>query len=124
MTESAKASAALSRRCLQNLLVEKAGVKKKDLFDQIHRLSLGYYAEHEAGNVMSRLTNDTDTIQQALGFALLQVVSGALLIVWIVIKMLSRFSMPPGKNFLPWMMRSVGPGHESGVSARVCVSTV
>jgi len=61
---------------------------REDLFDQIHQLSLGYYAENEAGNIMSRITNDTDTIQQALGFALLNVLSGALLIVWIVIKML------------------------------------
>src|SRR5262249_51172497 len=61
---------------------------REDLFDQIHRLSLGYYAENEAGNIMSRITNDTDTIQQALGFALLNVLSGALSIVWIVIKML------------------------------------
>jgi len=61
---------------------------REDLFDQIHRLSLGYYAENEVGNVMSRITSDTDTIQQALGFALLNVISGALLIVWIIIKML------------------------------------
>ena len=61
---------------------------REDLFTQIHRLSLGYYAENEAGNVMSRITSDTDTIQQALGFALINVLSGALLIVWIVIKML------------------------------------
>ena len=61
---------------------------REDLFDQIHRLSLGYYAENEAGNIMSRITSDTDTIQQALGFALINVLSGALLIVWIVIKML------------------------------------
>jgi hypothetical protein len=32
---SPKASAALSRRCLQNLLREKANTKKKDLADQI-----------------------------------------------------------------------------------------
>src|SRR4051794_17303869 len=43
---------------------------REDLFNQIHRLSLSYYAENEAGNVMSRITNDTDTIQQVLGFAL------------------------------------------------------
>jgi ATP-binding cassette subfamily B protein len=61
---------------------------REDLFAHIHRLSLGYYARHEAGNIMSRITSDTDTIQQALGFALVQVVSGILLIVWIVIKML------------------------------------
>ena len=60
-----------------------------DLFKQIHRLSLSYYAENEAGNVMSRLTNDSDTIQQAFGFALVNVTSGILLIVWIVYKMLT-----------------------------------
>ena len=53
---------------------------REDLFDQIHRLSLGYYARNEAGNIMSRITSDTDTIQQAIGFALLNVISGALLI--------------------------------------------
>lgn len=61
---------------------------REDLFEQIHRLSLGYYARNEAGNIMSRMTSDTDTIQQALGFALLNVMGGVLLIVWIVIKML------------------------------------
>jgi ATP-binding cassette subfamily B protein len=61
---------------------------REDLFDQTHRLSLGYYAEHEAGNIMSRLTSDTDTIQQAMSFALINVVSGVLLIVWIVVNML------------------------------------
>jgi len=61
---------------------------REDLFAQIHRLSLGYYARNEAGNIMSRITSDTDTIQQALGFALLNVISGALLIVLIVAAML------------------------------------
>jgi ATP-binding cassette subfamily B protein len=61
---------------------------REDLFEQIHRLSLGYYASHEAGNVMSRITSDTDTIQQALGFALMNVISGVLLIVLIVLAML------------------------------------
>ncbi len=51
---------------------------REDTFAQIHRLSMSYYAQNEAGNVMSRITSDTDTIQQALGFALLSVVSGIL----------------------------------------------
>jgi hypothetical protein len=38
LTESLKASAALSRRCLQTLLVKTARVKKKDLFDQIQEV--------------------------------------------------------------------------------------
>lgn len=38
LADSPEASAALSRRCLQNLLVEKAGVTKKDLADQIEEV--------------------------------------------------------------------------------------
>ena len=54
---------------------------REDTFEQIHRLSLGFYARNEAGNIMSRITSDTDTIQQVLGFALLSVVSGVLQLV-------------------------------------------
>ena len=46
---------------------------REDTFEQIHRLSLGFYARNEAGNIMSRITSDTDTIQQVLCFALLSV---------------------------------------------------
>lgn len=60
---------------------------RQDLFHKIHQLSMGYYAKSEAGDVMSRLTNDADTIQQALSFALLQVVSGVLLMLWIALEM-------------------------------------
>src|SRR5437867_2729710 len=59
------------------------------LFAHIQRLSLGYYSKHEAGDVMSRITNDADTIQQAIGFPLIGVVQGALMIVWIAYNMLT-----------------------------------
>ncbi len=58
------------------------------VFAHIHRLSIGYFTKHEAGDVMSRITNDADTIQQVLSFALVSVVQGALLIVWIAVEML------------------------------------
>ncbi|HEU4321548.1 MAG TPA: ABC transporter ATP-binding protein [Roseiflexaceae bacterium] len=61
---------------------------REDLFAQIHRLSLGFYGRNEAGNIMSRITSDTDTIQQVLGFALLNVLGGGLLVVWIAFEML------------------------------------
>ena len=60
-----------------------------DVFKHMHRLSLDYYAEHEAGDLMSRITNDAETIQQALSFALVNVVSGVLLLVWITYNMLA-----------------------------------
>jgi ATP-binding cassette, subfamily B, multidrug efflux pump len=61
---------------------------RRDLFEHIHRLSMGFYARQEAGDIMSRVTNDTDTIQQAFNFVLMQVVSGFLLIIWIMARML------------------------------------
>jgi len=63
---------------------------RQDVFRHLHRLSLGYYAEHEAGDLMSRITNDSDTIQQALSFALINVLGGLLLLVWIAYNMLTK----------------------------------
>lgn len=60
------------------------------VFQHIHRLSLGYFTQHEAGDIMSRFTNDTDTIQQVIGFGLVSVVQGGLLIAWIIYTMLSK----------------------------------
>jgi ATP-binding cassette subfamily B protein len=61
-----------------------------EVFAHIHRLSLGYFTKHEAGDVMSRFTNDTDTLQQVIGFGLISVFQGALLIVWTVAVMFQR----------------------------------
>jgi ATP-binding cassette subfamily B protein len=64
-----------------------------EVFEKLHSLSLSYYAEHEAGDLMSRITNDTSAIEQAFSFALVNVFSGALLLVWIAYNML-RLSVP------------------------------
>ncbi len=53
---------------------------RQDVFHHVHKLSLGYFTKHEAGDVMSRFTNDADTMQQVLGFGLLNVFQSALLI--------------------------------------------
>lgn len=60
---------------------------REEIFLHIHKLSLGYFTKHEAGDVMSRLTNDIDTLQQVIGFGLVQVAGGLLLIVWIIFVM-------------------------------------
>jgi ATP-binding cassette subfamily B multidrug efflux pump len=61
---------------------------RTEVFSHLHKLSLNYYAEHEAGNVMSRITNDMDTINQAISFALVNVLSGVLLLVWVAYTMI------------------------------------
>lgn len=80
---------------LQFYLMSWAGFRvlrdlRAEVFQHIHRLTLGYFTRHEAGDVMSRFTNDTDTLQQVMGFGLVSVVQGVLLIAWIVFTMFSR----------------------------------
>jgi ATP-binding cassette, subfamily B, multidrug efflux pump len=58
-----------------------------EVFEQLHKLSLSYYSEHEAGDLMSRITNDTSAIEQAFSFALVNVFSGLLLLVWVAYNM-------------------------------------
>jgi ATP-binding cassette, subfamily B, multidrug efflux pump len=62
-------------------------VLRVQVFEQLHRLSLSYYSQHEAGDLMSRITNDTTAIEQAFSFALVNVFSGMLLLVWVAYNM-------------------------------------
>ncbi len=64
-----------------------------EVFEKLHSLSLSYYAEHEAGDLMSRITNDTSAIEQAFSFALVNVFSGILLLAWVAYNMLT-LSLP------------------------------
>lgn len=72
----------IGQHVLRNLRVK--------VFEHLHELSLSFYTENEVGDLMSRITNDSDTIQQAFSFALVNVLSGALLIVWIGYSMLAE----------------------------------
>jgi ATP-binding cassette subfamily B protein len=59
----------------------------------LHRLSLSYYSEHTAGDLMSRITNDTSALEQGTSFALVQFISGVIQLVWISYNMLTA-SLP------------------------------
>ncbi|HEX7592789.1 MAG TPA: ABC transporter ATP-binding protein, partial [Anaerolineae bacterium] len=59
------------------------------VFAHVHRLSLGYFSKHEAGDVMTRITMDADTVQQAISFPLVSLMQGVLLIVWVTFTMLT-----------------------------------
>ena len=59
------------------------------VFEHLHELSLSFYAGNEAGELMSRITNDTSAIEQAFSFALVNVFSGILLLVWVAYNMIT-----------------------------------
>jgi hypothetical protein len=62
LADSEKASAALSRRCLQHLLREKAGIKKGDLSTEIRQVL-------DSKQLPSHLGDDLDAIRNVGNFA-------------------------------------------------------
>jgi ATP-binding cassette subfamily B multidrug efflux pump len=57
------------------------------IFDRVQSLSLAYFDQHEAGDMLSRLTNDVDTIAQVLNAGLVQTLGSSLIVVGIVAAM-------------------------------------
>lgn len=60
---------------------------RSNLFRHIQSLSMDYHDEHESGDLMSRLTNDTNTINHVLSNGLTQLVTNLLSVVGILIAM-------------------------------------
>lgn len=69
----------------QNVLHEL----RAHIFAKIQALSLNFFDQHPAGDLMSRLANDTDVINHVLGVGLTRLVSSALLLVGILIAMVA-----------------------------------
>jgi ABC-type multidrug transport system fused ATPase/permease subunit len=62
---------------------------RTEIFERAQSLSLRFFDEHEAGDLMSRLTNDVDTIAQVLNAGLVQTLGSSLIVVGIVAAMFS-----------------------------------
>jgi len=71
--------ARISQRALQ--------VLRRDLFQHLQSLSLRYFDTHGAGELMSRLTNDTDAINQAVSQNVTALLASVLSMVGILIAM-------------------------------------
>ena len=61
---------------------------RTQIFECIQALSLRFFDQHEAGDLMSRLVNDTQVINQVLGGGVVRLTSMSLSLVGIVISML------------------------------------
>jgi len=64
-----------------------AGLRAR-LFDQFQHLPLGYFDRHPIGDLMSRVINDVDTINQLLSQGLTQLVGSLFSLIGILIAML------------------------------------
>ena len=59
-----------------------------DLYRKLQRLPVRYFDTHASGDVMSRFTNDVDTVGEMLNTTLIQIISGLITIIGTVILML------------------------------------
>ncbi len=62
---------------------------RKDISEKINRLPLRYFDSTNQGEVLSRITNDVDTINQTLNQSLTQIVTSVTMLVGVIIMMLS-----------------------------------
>ena len=73
--------AGVSQKTVRNL--------RRDLFDKLQMLPLRYYDAQPHGEIMSRLTNDVDTISMVMSMGLTQLMDAALTLVIVSITMVS-----------------------------------
>ena len=76
------------RRIMVNVTTKTMYKVRTDLFDHLQRLPIKYYDAHTHGELMSRFTNDTDTLREMISEALPQLISSLVTIVGVVIAML------------------------------------
>ncbi|MDR3301172.1 MAG: ABC transporter ATP-binding protein/permease [Spirochaetaceae bacterium] len=60
---------------------------RKDLSEKMHRLPLSYFDRTLRGDVLSRITNDVDTLVQSLNQGLIQILTSVISLVGIIIMM-------------------------------------
>lgn len=71
-------------------VVQKIAFKMRgEISRKINRLPMNYYDKHSYGDVLSRITNDVDTLTQGLNQSVTQLVSSVATLIGILIMMLS-----------------------------------
>jgi ATP-binding cassette subfamily B multidrug efflux pump len=62
---------------------------REEIFAKIQTLSLNYFDRHDAGDLMSRLTNDVDVLNQLLSGGLVQMLGGIFQMAGVVVAMIA-----------------------------------
>ena len=61
---------------------------RQDLFDRLQQLPVSYYDRHQSGDLMSRFTNDIDTVSEMLNSSFASIISNVLTFVGTVLMMI------------------------------------
>ncbi|MCR4722769.1 MAG: ABC transporter ATP-binding protein/permease [Eubacteriales bacterium] len=70
---------------------------RKELFDKLQSLPIKYYDTHSTGDIMSRFTNDIDTIGDLLNTTLIQTIEGVITLTGICVLMV----------YTDWLLASI-----------------
>ncbi len=77
---------------------------RRDIVEQINRLPLSYFNFHEHGDVLSRVTNDVDTISMSLSNSLATIVSSVAQFVGCLIMMIATNWIMAGTSVVSTLM--------------------
>ncbi|MCZ2127676.1 MAG: ABC transporter ATP-binding protein/permease [Anaerolineales bacterium] len=78
---------ALSSWLMARISQDALRVLRRDLFERLQKLSVAFFDRHTAGELMSRLTNDIDAINQAVSQNVVSLAASVLSLVGILIAM-------------------------------------
>jgi len=91
---------------------------RADLFHQFHKLPIAYFDKQQQGDLMSRITNDIDNINNTLNQSVIQIISSILTLVGTLIVMLilspvltlvTMIIVPIMILFIRWITKRTGP---------------
>ncbi len=75
-------------RIMLNISQKTLNLLRKDLFEHLQDLPIKYFDTHNHGELMSRFTNDVDTVREAISQGLIQTISSLISIIGIFLMML------------------------------------
>ncbi len=73
---------------------------RRDISGKIHRLPLKYFEGSSQGDILSRVTNDVDTISQSLTQSIVQIITSVTTLIGVIIMMFSISAMMTGITLL------------------------
>ena len=80
--------------CAQGLIMTEMSQKmsyrmRKDISEKINRMPLAYFERNAVGDILSRITNDVDTLAMSLNQSVTQLITGVCTLVGVVVMMLT-----------------------------------